>query len=93
MAEELGADRASLWASIVSISDQFGCSPETLHNWVQQPEHNVGKRAGPSTDERERIKALECENQENRQTNEILRKAPACFALDRRQCGIASSDD
>lgn len=46
-----------------------------------------GQRAGPSTDERERIKALERENRELRQADEILRKASAYFAmaeLDRR---------
>ena len=37
-------------------------------------------RAGPTTDERERIKALERENRELRQANEILRKASAYFA-------------
>ena len=44
-------------------------------------------RAGPTTSERERITALERENRELRQANEILRKAPAYFAqaeLDRR---------
>ena len=46
-----------------------------------------GQAAGPTTDERERIKALERENRELRQANEILRKASAYFAqaeLDRR---------
>src|SRR6266513_2821168 len=38
-------------------------------------------RPGPTTDERERIKALERENRELRQANEILRKASAYFAL------------
>jgi transposase len=37
-------------------------------------------RPGPTTDERERIKALERENRELRQVNEILRKASAYFA-------------
>jgi transposase-like protein len=52
-----------------------------------QAERDAGKRAGPSTEERERIKALERENRELRQANEILRKASAYFAqaeLDRR---------
>jgi transposase len=42
---------------------------------------------GATTDERERINALERENRELRQANEILRKASAYFAqaeLDRR---------
>ncbi len=46
-----------------------------------------GVRPGQTTDERERIKALERENRELRQANEILRKASAYFAfaeLDRR---------
>lgn len=37
-------------------------------------------RAGPSTEERDRIKALERENRDLRQANEILRKASAYFA-------------
>jgi len=44
-------------------------------------------RGGVTTEERERIKALERENRELRQANEILRKASAYFAhaeLDRR---------
>ena len=44
-------------------------------------------RPGLTTEERERLKALERENRELRQANEILRKASAYFAqaeLDRR---------
>jgi transposase-like protein len=54
---------------------------------VKQAERDQGKRAGLSTDERERLKALEREVKELRQANEILRKASAYFAqaeLDRR---------
>ena len=70
-----------------SIAAKIGCSGETLRNWVRQAERDQGLRAGPTTDERERIKALERENRELRQANEILRKASAYFAqaeLDRR---------
>jgi len=52
-----------------------------------QAERDAGMRPGATTDERERIKALERENRELRQANEILRKASAYFAqaeLDRR---------
>ena len=38
-------------------------------------------RPGLTSDERERMKALERENRELRQANEILRKASAYFAL------------
>ena len=55
--------------------------------WLRQAERDAGMRPGATTDERERIKALERENRELRQANEILRKASAYFAqaeLDRR---------
>jgi len=80
MVMEHGHEHASQWAAIVSISGKIGCAPQTLHNWVAQAERDTGKRAGPSSDERERIKILERENRELRQANEILRKASAYFA-------------
>ena len=80
-------EHASQWAAIHSIAQKIGCSGETLRHWVRQAERDQGRRAGPTTEERERIKALERENRELRQANEILRKASAYFAqaeLDRR---------
>ena len=80
-------DHASQWAAIVSIAAKIGCTAQTLHNWIAQAERDRGLRAGSTTDERERMKALERENRELRQANEILRKASAYFAqaeLDRR---------
>ena len=80
-------DHASQWAAIASIAAKIGCTPETLRLWVRQAERDAGRRAGPTSAESERIKALERENRELRQANEILRKASAYFAqaeLDRR---------
>jgi transposase-like protein len=71
----------SQWAAIESIAGKIGCVPQTLHDWVRKSERDQGLRPGPTTDERERIKALERENRELRQANEILRKASAYFAL------------
>ena len=54
---------------------------------MRQGERDAGQRLGTTTEERERIKALEREVRELRQANEILRKASAYFAmaeLDRR---------
>jgi transposase len=82
-----GGDHASQWAAIGSIAAKIGCTAETLRQWVRQAERDQGLRAGPTTDERERIKVLEREVRELRQANEILRKASAYFAmaeLDRR---------
>ena len=87
MVLEHGGDHASQWSAIGSIASKIGCTAETLRKWVRQAERDQGVRAGPTTDERERIKSLERENRELRQANEILRKASAYFAmaeLDRR---------
>ncbi len=77
----------SEWAAMVSIAAKIGCTGETLRHWVRRAERDQGLRPGPANEDRERIKALERENRELRQANEILRKASAYFAqaeLDRR---------
>ncbi len=54
---------------------------------MKRAEVDAGRRAGLPTDMTARLKALERENRELRQANEILRKASAYFAmaeLDRR---------
>ena len=78
----------SQWAAIGSIAAKIGCTTEALRKWVRQAERDAGRRAGLTTDERQRLKQLERENLELRRANEILRKASAFFAqaeLDRRQ--------
>ena len=81
------AEHPSRWAAIMSIAAKIGCTPQTLLDWVKKAEVDSGKRAGVPTDMAEKLKALERENRELRQANEILRKASAYFAqaeLDRR---------
>lgn len=73
-------DYPSRWTACQSISAKIGCSAHTLLDWVKKAEVDSGKRAGISTDVAERLKALERENRELRQANEILRKASAYFA-------------
>ena len=76
-------EHPSRWAAIMSISAKIGCAGQTL----KKAEVDAGKRAGVPTDMTARLKALERENRELRQANEILRKASAYFAmaeLDRR---------
>jgi transposase len=80
-------EHPSRWATIVSILAKIGCTAQTLLEWVKKAEVDSGKRAGVPTDMAENLKALERENRELRQANEILRKASAYFAqaeLDRR---------
>ena len=59
-----------------------GSNPEMLRNWVRQAERDQDKRPDPTTDEQERIKALERVVRELRQANEILRKASARWRRD-----------
>lgn len=77
----------SRWQSVMSISAKIGCAPQTLNEWVKKAKVDSGKRAGIPADMAEKMRALEQENRELRQANEILRKASAYFAmakLDRR---------
>jgi len=57
------------------ISSRIDCSGETLLGWLRQAE-----RDGMTTEDRARMKALEGENCELKQANEILRKVSAYFA-------------
>jgi transposase-like protein len=81
LVQEHQKDHVSEWAAISSIASKIGCTAETLRSWLRQSERDQGRRAGPSSDESARIKALEREVRELRQANEILRKASAYFAL------------
>jgi transposase len=81
------AERPSRWSTIVSIAGKIGCTAQTLNEWVRKAEVDSGRKPGLTTDMAARLKALERENRELRQVNEILRKASAYFAqaeLDRR---------
>ena len=81
----------SLWLAVESIAPKIGCVPQTLHEWVKKVEVDSGKRAGVPTDVAEKLKALERENRELRQANEILRKR--LQILNRRSSSARSSDD
>jgi transposase len=87
MVHEQESAHASRWATIVSIAEKIGCTPETLRKWVQRSEIDSGQRAGMTSSERDELKALKRENRELKRANEILKTASAFFAqaeLDRR---------
>ena len=87
MVQEHRGEYPTLWAAIESISAKIGCVPQTLNEWVKKSEIDSGARDGVTSEERERIKALERENKELRRANEILKLASAFFAqaeLDRK---------
>jgi transposase len=80
-------EHPSRWAAIISIAGKIGCTGQTLSAWLKKAERDSGRAPGPTTEITARLKALERENRELRQANEILRKASAYFAqaeLDRR---------
>ena len=80
-------EHASRWSAVSSIAAKMGCTAQTLQEWVKKAERDSGVGAGLPTDVATKLKALERENRELRQANEILRKASAYFAqaeLDRR---------
>ncbi|MDO3445416.1 IS3 family transposase [Agrobacterium sp. V1] len=79
MVTEHEAEHPSRWAAVSSIAAKIGCSAHTLHEWVKKAEVDSCKRAGLPSDVAEKMKALERENRELRQANEILRKASAYF--------------
>jgi transposase-like protein len=87
MVLEHEGEHQSRWAAVSSIAAKIGCTAQTLSDWVKKAEIDSGARAGVPTEVADRLKALERENRELRQANEILRKASAYFAqaeLDRR---------
>ena len=62
MVLEHRGEHASQWAAIMSIAAKIGCTAQTLNNWVKTAEVDSGRKPGVTTDERERLKALEREN-------------------------------
>lgn len=87
MVSEHRGEYRSEWAAICSIAGKFGCSSETLRNWVRRAERDQGSGPGLSTDQLTELRELRRDVRELRRANEILRKASAYFAqaeLDRR---------
>jgi transposase-like protein len=74
-------EHPSRWVAVSSIAGKIGCSAHTLLEWVKKAEVDNGQRAGVPTEVAEKLRALERENRELKQANEILRKASAYFAL------------
>jgi len=77
---EQAKEHTSQWAAILSVAEKIGCSAETLRNWVRAKERQQDPSAQSLKTEQDRVKELERENKQLRQTNEILRKAAAFFA-------------
>ena len=72
----------SEWAAMTSVATKLGMTPETLRTWVRRAQVDGGLRPGLTTDERQKLKALEKENRELRRANEILKDASIFFATE-----------
>ena len=66
------SEHRSRWAAVSSIAAKIGCTAQSLNEWVKKAEVDSGVRGGLPTEVAEKLKALERENRELRQANEIL---------------------
>ena len=73
---------SSQWKAVCAIAEQLGVHKESLRVWVRAAETDAGTRPGVTSEERERIKALERENRELRRANEILKAAASFFGAE-----------
>ena len=76
----------SQWEAIRSVAEKLGPTAETVRKWVRRVEVDEGRRPGLTSDERERLKALERENRihpattsspRSRQSGVLLQSRPS----------------
>ena len=81
--DELGTEHGT----VQRVAEQLGYGVESVRAWMHQADIDEGAKPGVTSEQAERIKALEQENKELKRANEILRRASAFFAaeLDRPQ--------
>ncbi len=84
MVREATAESGERFGVVTRVARQLGVGAETLRLWVNQAEVDAGQRPGLSTEEGQRIAALEREIRELRRANEILKAASAFFAREAR---------
>lgn len=68
------SDYSSDSAAYRAIASKLCCSSFSRRDWYRRAARDAGELSGPTSEEKARIKALERENRELRQANEILRK-------------------
>ncbi len=72
---EAANDYPSTWSAIKAIAAKIDCTPETLRSWHKKHIDQTIPASVQAQSDKERIKALERENRELKQANEIIRKA------------------
>jgi transposase len=73
----LRAETGQRHGAVRRVAEQLGYGVESVRSWVNQADVDEGTRAGTTTEDAARLKALEQENRELRRANEILRRASA----------------
>ena len=76
------AEQGERHGAMTRVARELGIGTESLRTWLRQAEIDAGQRPGLTSEERERLKALERENRELRRANEILKTASAFFAAE-----------
>src|SRR5947199_4739549 len=79
MVRSLRAETGMTHGAVRRVAQQLGYGVESVRSWVKQADVDDGVRAGVSTGESERVKALEQEVREPRRANEILKRAAVFF--------------
>lgn len=78
------------------LSREFGCSAQTISNWVAQTALDKGKlvpgKEGMSSAEREELARLRRENRQLKMERDILAKATAWFAAQGEKTSTPSSN-
>jgi len=72
----------SVTAACRKVGAELGINADTLRGWAKQAQIDRGMRAGTTSADAARIRALEKENAELRRVNAILRTASAFFAAE-----------
>jgi transposase len=87
MVRSLRAETGMTHGAVRRVAEQLGYGVESVRTWVKQADADEGARPGVTTEESERVKALEQEVRELRRANEILKRAAVFFGaeLDRQQ--------
>ena len=80
LVRQLRAELGTEHGTIKRVADQLGYGVESVRGWVKQADIDDGHKSGTTTEDTERIKALEQEVRELRRANAILRSASAFFA-------------
>jgi transposase len=70
---------------IVDVASDLGVGDGTLGNWVRQARIDRGDRQGLTTEDRARIRELECENAKLRMERDLLKRATAFWVKESGQ--------